>query len=261
MVEKKLLGTTGIKVGRVGISTSFGADVEVYEEAFDRGCNYFTWGTFVKGRSETFKTFLQNLQKSGRREEIFLSLLSYSHSSFLSNWFLRSALRKLRTEYVDCLLLGYFNRKPSNKLLDWAVKTREKGLIRHIGLTTHNRKIVVPLLKEGIIDICHCRYNLVHRGAEQDIFPHLQKTSTGIVSFTATYWGKVLKEKNVKKPAVVPTAGDCYRFVLQREEVDVCMMGVRDLEMLRGNFSEIAKGPLSLDEMERLRTVGSTISN
>lgn len=46
--EKTVLGRTGLRVGRLGISSSFGAKAAVFEEAFEHGCNYFTWGTFIK---------------------------------------------------------------------------------------------------------------------------------------------------------------------------------------------------------------------
>ncbi|NIM10988.1 MAG: hypothetical protein GTO45_03290 [Candidatus Aminicenantes bacterium] len=49
--EKITLGRTGLKTGRLGISSSFGAPAQAFEEAFEKGCNYFTWGTFIKGRS------------------------------------------------------------------------------------------------------------------------------------------------------------------------------------------------------------------
>jgi len=34
--EQTILGRTGIKVGRLGISSSYGAPVEAFEEAFER---------------------------------------------------------------------------------------------------------------------------------------------------------------------------------------------------------------------------------
>ena len=48
---KRTLGKTGLEVGRLGISSSWSAPAEAFEEAFEKGCNYFTWGTFIKGRS------------------------------------------------------------------------------------------------------------------------------------------------------------------------------------------------------------------
>jgi hypothetical protein len=33
------LGQTGINVGRLGVSASYGAPAEAFEEAFEKGCN------------------------------------------------------------------------------------------------------------------------------------------------------------------------------------------------------------------------------
>jgi predicted aldo/keto reductase-like oxidoreductase len=256
MIERRKLGETGIEVARIGISSSFGADVSVYEQALERGCNYFTWGTFIKGRSTPFKSFVRQMCMSGRREEIVIGLLSYSHSSLLGDRFLRSALSQLGTDYIDGLILGYYPKRPPQRVLDWALKAKNSGMIRAIGLTTHNRGAVIPLVKERVIDYFHIRYNAVHRGAEQDIFPHLGDSRPGIVSFTATSWGQLLKAKKMPAGTKVPTAGDCYRFALAQKEIDICMMGVKNLAMFKQNMAELEKGPLTPDELTYMQTIG-----
>jgi hypothetical protein len=37
--ERGTLGRTGLKVGRLGVVSSYGAPAEAYEEAFDSGVN------------------------------------------------------------------------------------------------------------------------------------------------------------------------------------------------------------------------------
>ena len=197
MLEKRMLGQTDVEVSRIGISSSYGAEQEVYEEAFDRGCSYFTWGTFIKGRSASFKKFIQGVTSAGNRERISIGLLSYSHSRLLGDMFLQSALKQLGVEYVDGLLLGYYSRRPPQRILDWAMEVKEKGLVRAIGITTHNRNIVPNLAAENILDYFHIRYNAAHRGAEQDIFAKTRGANIGLVSFTATCWGKLMEQKKM----------------------------------------------------------------
>lgn len=48
--EQVVLGRTGLKVGRLGVASGYWVSAEAIEEAFERGCNYMTWGTFIKGR-------------------------------------------------------------------------------------------------------------------------------------------------------------------------------------------------------------------
>jgi predicted aldo/keto reductase-like oxidoreductase len=259
MIEKRALGRTGIEVSRIGISSSFGADLSVFEYAFEQGCSYFTWGTFIKGRSNPFRTFVRQLTRSGKREELVIGLLSYSHSGMLGNHFLKSALSQLDTDYIDTLILGYYPRRPPQRVLDWALQVKAEGLVRAIGLTTHNRAMVIPLAREGVIDFFHIRYNAVHRGAETEIFAHLESLGEkrpGIVSFTATSWGQLLKQKKMKPGMQAASAGDCYRFVLARDEVDVCMVGVKNRAMLEQNLAAVAKGAMSSEELVRMRIIG-----
>ena len=259
MIDKRSLGRTGIEVARIGISSSFGAKAEVFRAALDRGCNYFNWGTFIKGRNTAFKDFVREISREGRRQELVIGLLSYSHLASLGDHFLKSALKQLDTDYIDGLILGYYPKRPPQRVLDWAIRVKQQGLVRAIGLTTHNRAVVVPLMAEGIIDYFHIRYNAVHRGAEQDIFPHLGEQPPGLVSFTATSWGQLLKQKKMPAATEPPSAGDCYRFVLSRDEIDVCMMGVRNLGMFNENMEEIGKGPMTEQELMRMRAIGDHI--
>ncbi len=256
MLDRRILGCSSLEVGRIGISSSFGAEARVFHEALERGCNYFNWGTFIKGRSAPFKTFFNEIVADGRREKVVLGLLSYSHSGLLGDIFLKSALRALGTDYVDGLILGYYPKRPPQRVLDWAQKVKAQGLVRAVGMTTHNRRVVAELAQEGLMDYFHVRYNAVHRGAEQDIFPRITRPGPGLVSFTATCWGQLLKQKKMVPGTLAPAAGDCYRFVLSREEIDVCMMGVRNLAMLRENLQIIEKGGMSVEELEKMRRIG-----
>ena len=261
-IGHRTLGESNLSVGRIGISTSFGADRRVFHQAFERGCNYFTWGTFIKGRSSEFVSFVHDINAAGKRSDLVIGLLSYSHLVSLGSFFLKNALQKLGTDYIDALILGYYSKPPPPRILEWTLKLKERGIIRAIGVTTHNRALVGTLIGDmAPIDFFHVRYNAVHRGAEQDIFPLVEEAArkVGLVSFTATCWGKLLKAKKLP-PGMDPlSAGDCYRFVLSNEAVDVCMMGVRDLSMLEENLSEINKGVPSATEMARFSEVGQQL--
>jgi len=102
-------------------------------------------------------------------------------------------LKQLGTDYADVLILGYFMKKIPGRIIDGALKLKEKGIIKHIGVSSHTRKLFPQLEKEGVVDVFHVRYNAAHRGAEQDIFPYLNNDHRpGIVGFTATRWGKLL---------------------------------------------------------------------
>jgi aryl-alcohol dehydrogenase-like predicted oxidoreductase len=254
------LGATGISVGRLGVASSYRAPAAAYLEAFERGCSYFTWGSFIRGRWTGFEEAARSLFRDGHRSRVALGILSYAHSALLTEHFLRRGLKKLGTDYADVLLLGYFPKRPPQRVLDGAFRLKEMGVVRAVGITTHRRSLVPELHREGILDLFHVRYNAAHRGAETDLFPHVIGTSRpGIVAFTATSWGRLLSGRRMPPGEDPPTAADCYRFALSHPAVDVCLTGPRTLEEMRGNLRALKQGPMTEDELARMRRIGDFV--
>jgi aryl-alcohol dehydrogenase-like predicted oxidoreductase len=104
------------------------------------------------------------------------------------------------------------------------------------------------------------RYNAVHTGAEQDVFPQLQQDSRpGVGVYTATCWRKLLKSKRLPAGETPLAAADCYRFVLSHPDVDVCLTAPSNAARMEENLSTLDAGPLDEDEMARVRRVGRHI--
>jgi predicted aldo/keto reductase-like oxidoreductase len=255
--EKRALGRTGLWAGRLGISSSYGAPREAFEEAFERGCNYFTWGTFLKGRSPAMREAIRNIIRKGKRDELIIAMVSYAHNAYLMEAFYRRGLKALGVEYADVLIMGYYPRRPSQGTIEKALKMKGRGIVRFIGLTSHNRRLFPELAREGAFDLFHVRYNAAHRGAETETFPYLEgEGRPGVVSFTATRWGMLLDPKRMPPGETPPTASDCYRFALSHPSVDVCMTGARDMEQMREALRTLEAGPMREEELERMRKIG-----
>jgi aryl-alcohol dehydrogenase-like predicted oxidoreductase len=45
-METRILGRTGLEVGRLGMASSYGVPSQAVEQAFEQGVNYLYWGTF-----------------------------------------------------------------------------------------------------------------------------------------------------------------------------------------------------------------------
>ena len=255
--SQRVLGRTGLRVGRLGVGSSYGAPAEAFEEAFERGCNYFYWGSSRKtGMCQAIK----NICQKGKRDELIVVIQSYSRSAFLLEVFYRRALKLLALDHADVLLLGWYRKKPPQRILDKANAMKNKGMFRFLALSSHNRRLFPELAKENIFDIFHIRYSAVHRGAESETFPYLEgNNSPDIVSYTATRWGQLLQEKNMPPSESAPTASDCYRFVLSHPAVDVCMTGPKNLQQMREALRTLDLGPFGGDELERMRKIGDHI--
>ncbi len=96
------------------------------------------------------------------------------------------------------------------------------------------------------------RYNMAHRGAEQEVFPFLpEKDRPGIIGFNATKHKTLLRRpKGWKADKPVPTAGDCYRFVLSNPSVDMVLAGPRSTQQIDEAIEAVEKGPLFRGRIE-----------
>jgi len=255
-MDSTTLGRTGLSVGRLGMAASYGVPGPAIERAFDRGVNYLYWGTFRRG---SFGQALRNLKS--QREKMVLVVQSYSRLASLVAPSLEAGLRKVSFDYADVLLLGMWNHKPPERILDACQKLRERGLVRQIAVSIHHRPLAEALTADPRIGIVHVRYNAVHRGAESEVFPRLgaRGSAPGMVAFTATSWRQLLSAKKVPKGERVPTAADCYRFVLSSPAVDVCMTGPANREQADEALRALELGPMNEEELAWMRRVGDYI--
>ena len=182
--ERSVLGRTGCHVGRLGVAASYGVPAAAIERAFDHGVNYLYWGS---RRTREFGQAIRNL--AAQRDKLVLVVQSYSRLGSLVPWSLERALRELRLDHADILLLGLWNRKAPERILEACRKVKQRGLVRFLAISTHHRPLVPRLAGHPDVDVFHVRYNAVHTGAERDVFPHLTvENRPGIVAFTATSW-------------------------------------------------------------------------
>jgi predicted aldo/keto reductase-like oxidoreductase len=259
------LGRTGREVCRLGLAAGYGVPEQAVESAFEQGVNYLYWGS---RRTGAFAQALRNLR--ARREQMVLVIQSYSRFPSLLGRSLEGALRTIGYDYADALLLGMWNKPVKPALLDAARELQRRGLVRHLAVSTHARKLVPEIAAGDEFDLVHFRYNAAHPGAESDIFPHLPAGQRpGLTSFTATSWGQLLGRAMlqgivgshaVPKGEPTPTATDCYRFVLSRPEVDVCMAGPSNAGQMDQALKALQLGPMTDDEVAWMRRVGRAVA-
>ena len=113
--EPIILGRTGLRVGRLGIASGYGVPTAAIEEAFERGCNYFTWGTVIKGYKPQMRQALKNIVAKGQRDRLVLGMFTYAHNNFFTERLFVRGLKSAGLDHADVLILGYFSRRPSRR--------------------------------------------------------------------------------------------------------------------------------------------------
>lgn len=255
--QPAVLGRSGLAAGRLGLAAGYGVPAASVEKAFERGVNYLYWGSL---RRSGFGTALRHLAR-GHRERMILVLQSYLPMPLGIEHSVRRALRSLRFDYADVLLLGMWNRPLPPRVLDLCRTLKERGIIRKVAVSTHRRPLLGTLAATPEIDIVHIRYNAVHTGAERDAFPLLRDhlLPPGIVSFTATSWGQLLKSRRIPAGEARPSACDCYRFALSHPAVNVCLSGPSNAAEMDTALQALDRGPMDPAELAWMRRVGDAI--
>lgn len=253
------LGRTGLKAFRLGLSATYRPGHRAVRAAIDAGVNFLFFYGF-----DTHMTAV--LREIARTERERLILCTGAYCLLVGHLDLRRTLEKrLRQAGTDCidvfLYLGVM--KPGHfgdDVLSELRRFREEGKVRAIGLSCHDRRFAGRLAAEGAVDVIMMRYNAAHRGAEEDIFPYLAARDPGVVSYTATRWGYLLRRpRGYPADAPLPSAAQCYRFVLSNPHVDVCLTAPSNERQLRENIAALSEGPLAPEEMEFMRRFGDRV--
>lgn len=257
--DQTTLGNTGISVSRLGLSATYRPGKSAIYRALDAGVNYF----FCYGFDTQMIGVLRDITKN-KREAYTIATGAYNLLWFTPSIrrTLEKRLRQLRTDYIDVFLFLGVTRESHfpARVREELRLLREEGKVRGIGISTHNRTLAGELAAEGALDVIMMRYNAAHRGAEQDIFPCLDRYNPGVVSYTATCWRRLLRRpRGWPKGNAIPTASMCYRFVLSNPHVDVCMTAPSNMKHLEENLASLRQGPLSDEEMAFMQRFGDVV--
>jgi len=240
------------------IGGGYGTPAKVLELALERGINYFFWGPVFPTYWKMAKWLREKFKKD--REKIILATVTYF-------WKIPGSLERtihrhlkwLGTDYIDYFHLGML-RSDDRAALDDLVRFKERGLIRHLAFSSHQRKLAAELAQKWPVDLAMIRYNAANRGAETEFFPKIAPGKISVVAFNATRHGSLLKAEagwTGNKP--VPSAADCYRFVLSHPQVTMCLAGPRQEKHIKEIFSALEKGPMTEDELKWMREFGDLV--
>jgi len=247
----------GRRVFRLGLAVNYGIEGADLEWALKQGLNYVFW-------TPSARRVTQSLKAALKRDRESLILACGPTTGYFGGGIRRACehlLKNLGTAYLDVFQLFWLGRASAwtPSTIEALVSLRESGLVRAIGLSTHDRKRAGKLAADSPLDMLMIRYNAAHTGAEQDIFPYLTQAKPAIVAYTATRWGGLLKRpKGWEGPVMTPS--DCYRFCLSNPHVDLVLTGPKNRRQLQENISNLReKGPLSAEENRRIRDFGQIV--
>lgn len=206
------LGKTGIKVGRNGFGAlpiqriSEEAAVSLLRRAYDGGIRFFD-----TARAYTDSEHKIGMAFGGMREEIRLATKTAAQTAEDFWKDLELSLKELRTDYVDLYQFHNpsFVPKPGDEsgLYDAALRAKEQGKIRHIGITNHRLSVAQEAIESGLYETLQFPFSylatkkelaLVEKCRDAEIgFIAMKGLSGGLITNSAAAYAYIAQYENV----------------------------------------------------------------
>lgn len=272
------LGRTGIKVGEIGAGCEgfIDKDYEFVKEFLDvmeeSGANCIdlyapnpdmrtNLGRALKGRRDKFvlQAHLCTIWKNGQYKRT--RELEEVKEGF------RDQLERLQTDHVEIGMIHYvdsladWEAVKNGDVMKYAFSLKQEGVIRSIGLSSHNPKAALAAVNSGLIDVLMFSINpcydlqpgnedlellwaeesyakpLVNMDPErQALYETCQRLGVGITVMKAFGGGDLLSEE-LSPAGKALTLYQCLHYALTRPAVSCVMSGARTLEELKNSLA------------------------
>jgi aryl-alcohol dehydrogenase-like predicted oxidoreductase len=262
--------TFGRPVCRLGLASYISASITTDDVlyAVSRGVSFLNWLGVAEGPpgNDAFSAAVASLSQD--RPSVVVCTQFGGRTTAEAADELRSILTILGSDYIDVLTLYYVERPEEweeiispGGALHYLRDAKRDGVVRWLGVTSHQRKLAAQMARSGLLDLAMIRYNAAHRGAEQDVFPVTEPLGLPVIAYTALRWGALLRPTPEDPPGFsVPRAPAWYRFVLQQPAVAVTLAAPQTRAELDEDLQVLeAKGPLSAAEYVALAAHGERV--
>lgn len=195
-MDRVILGKTGLEVSKNG----FGAlpiqriskqdAVYLLQKAFYNGINYF----------DTARAYSDSEEKMGAafeytRERIVISTKTAAQTADGFWKDLEESLRQLKTDYIDIYQFHNpaFCPKPGDEsgLYDAALKAKEQGKIRHIGITNHRIAVAREAIESGLYETMQFPFSYLAAEPDLEIVEMCRKADMGFIAMKALSGGLI----------------------------------------------------------------------
>lgn len=270
-MEYRTLGRTGLRVSEIGLGgewfnglTALESSV-IIDAAQEKGINYIdifmpqaltrsNLGFALEGRREEFIiqghlcTVFEDGQYTRTRD------IEKTKRSF------EDLLERLHTDYIDVGMIHYVDSEEDVRtvfegpVLAYAKELKKTGVIRHIGMSSHNPHIALKAVESGIVDVLMFSINPAYdmESAETDIYDLMEfkgmekngfvvdearqklysaceAAGAAITVMKPLGAGTLLKAES-SPFGVAMTVPQCIQYCLDRNGVKVVLVGCHTVE-------------------------------
>jgi predicted aldo/keto reductase-like oxidoreductase len=251
-LEKIRLGKTDMLVSRLGFGgipiqrLNEDEAVTVVKKCLDLGITFLdTANAYTTSEERIGKAI------SGRREELAIATKSISRKREGVEKHLKLSLERLNVEYIDLYQfhgISDFNSLDTVLASDGPIsvveKAKEMGLVKHIGITSHQMDVAKKAVASGRFETIMFPFNFVTSEAADELLPLARKHDVGFI---------------VMKPlagGMIANARIAFKYLLQFPDI-VTICGIEKLTEIE-EIVQIVEGShkmtaAEVEEMQKLK--------
>ena len=213
----------------------------------------------------------------------FQTKIDFEPSSMVKS--VEDSLRRLRSDYIDLLLLHSPSREiiVRGNVFEQLQSLKQQGKIRYYGVSTDLENALL-LLKNPELEISALQIvlNLFEQEAIDEVIPLAKKRGIAIVARKPFANGKLIPKNADSDTKGLRNVGSCeaderfdfltqdgahnitqaaLKFALQTEGVSVVLAGMSKVKHVQENVSTFAASPLTVPEMEKIRSMSTTLAS
>ena len=236
------LGTTGITVEK----NSFGAlpiqriskaeAVKLLRKAYDHGVTFFDTARFYTDSEEKVGEAFQ-----GMREKVYIATKTGATTVEAFWKDLHTSLNNLQTDYIDIYQFHNpsFCPKPGDGsgLYEAMLEAREKGMVRHIGITNHRLHVAWEAVESGLYETLQFPFCYLATEKELEIVEACKEKNMGFIAMKALSGG------------LITNSAAAYAFLAQYDHV-LPIWGVQRESELDEFLSYIDNPPTMTEEIK-----------
>lgn len=193
------LGKTNLEVNKNGFGAlpiqrcNMDEAVEILKKAYDNGINFYDTAHFYSDSEEKMGNAFEDIP----RENIYLASKTGAETpqDFWSD--LKTSLKSLKTDYLDLYQFHNisFVPKEDDELFHAMLEAKEKGMIRHIGITTHKITFAHDSIESGLYETLQYPFSYLSEDEEIELVKKCEKFDVGFIAMKAMGGGLINNSK------------------------------------------------------------------
>ncbi len=197
-MDRMKLGKTNLEVNKNG----FGAlpiqrrnmedSIEILRTAYDAGIDFYDTAHFYTDSEEKIGNALGDV-----REDIYLASKSGAETveEFWSD--LETSLKSMKTDYLDLYQFHNisFCPKEDDELYQAMLEAKDKGMINHIGITTHKITFAHEAIESGLYETLQYPFSYLSGEEELELVKKCEEHDVGFIAMKAMGGGLIKNSK------------------------------------------------------------------